>query len=66
MCRFKTLKGLLLKFCYNREHWKNVVKNVGQRLPKLKRVPSPKGGYVASISNAMSMVDVSQEELDVA
>jgi hypothetical protein len=55
-----------LKFCYNREHWKNVVKNVGQRLPKLKRVPSPKGGYVASISNAMSMVDVSQEELDVA
>jgi len=60
MCRCKTLKGLLSEPCYNREHWKNVAKNVGSKDAKVKKGAITQRGHVASISNAMSMVDVSQ------
>jgi hypothetical protein len=42
VCRFKSLKGLLWKLRYNRQCRKGASKNLGKKMAKSKRGPSPK------------------------
>jgi len=49
VCNFKTLKELLPRPRYNKDHKKGLPKKLGQRVPKSKVEPSPKQQH-ASIS----------------
>jgi len=57
VCKFKSLKELLPKHCYNRQCWKGASKNLGQRMSK--GGPSPKR-WPASTSSK-HILDVPQE-----
>jgi len=66
VCRFKFLKDLLPKLCYNIKHWKGLLKSFGQKMGRCKVGPSPKKQH-ASTSIESSMLDMpnEEEELDV-
>jgi hypothetical protein len=61
ICNFKTLKNLLLRPCYNKDHRKGLPNFLGQRVPKSNVEPLPKRRHV-NRSDDVSIVDVSQEE----
>ncbi len=61
ICNFKTLKNLLPRPCYNKDHRKGLLIFLGQRVPKSSVEPSPKRRHV-NRSDDVSIVDVSQEE----
>jgi hypothetical protein len=61
VCNFKTLKKLLPRPHYNRDHRKGLLKIMGERVPKSNVEPSPKRQH-ASTSNDVSIVDVSHEK----
>jgi len=58
VCNFKTLKKLLPKPHYSRDHRKGLLKILGQKVPKSNVEPSPKRWH-ASTSNDVSIMDVS-------
>jgi hypothetical protein len=66
VCRFKSLKGLFPKLCYSREHWRGLLKSLGERMGRCKAKPSPKKQHEStSIENSMLDMPHEEEELDV-
>jgi hypothetical protein len=58
VCNFKTLKNLLPRPHYNRDHRKGLLKILGEKVPKSNVEPSPKRQH-ASTSDGVSIMDVS-------